>query len=473
LNKGKPIMSRCRVVVIADDPILARAISGQLHDSLGQAARIGSFPSNSDPLSLESADSLLLATTAAANAQQAVRLVQEVTLQQGPPMIVVVAGEAAAHAEQLAGLASYIGCRLRWPEDAALLTSLVGDHLAQGWKVTDSEEESLEEIIRRRLLRWTPSLLPMVERLALAASHNVNVLLTGETGTGKPHLARLIHECSPRQGQRFLVVPCGALAAHLVDSEFFGHVKGAFTGADQPKVGKFAAAGTGTLLLDEIDALGLPQQAKLLRVLETGEYEPVGSNQTELCTARIIAASNWNLEEAVQNGKFRADLYHRLDVMSFQLPPLRERVEDIAPLVRGMTARFNRKFRKNLFAISPSALAALEAFPWPGNLRQLENAVQQAVLVSTGPELLVEHLPLLVQKRATRTAGTGQASGPSLHADCETAERLTIQRALRRCGQSRVQAARLLGISCATLFRKLKKHRLMGAPSRTAVAAQA
>jgi transcriptional regulator with PAS, ATPase and Fis domain len=315
--------------------------------------------------------------------------------------------------------------------------------------------------------------LPLVERLALAAAHDVNVLLTGETGTGKTHLARLIHEGSPRQAQRFLVVPCGALAARLVESEFFGHTKGAFTGADRPKLGKFAAAGNGTLLLDEIDALGLPQQAKLLRVLETGEYEPVGGNQTELCTARIIAASNGNLEEAVACGKFRADLYHRLDVMSFQLPPLRERVEDIAPLVRGMTARFNRKFHKNLFAISPSALAALEAFPWPGNLRQLENAVQQAVLVSTGPELRVEHLPPPVQQRATRTAGTGPASGPSLHDDCETAERLTLQRALIRCGQSRVQAARLLGISCATLFRKLKKHRLMRAPSLTAAAAQA
>src|SRR5262249_45438827 len=158
------------------------------------------------------------------------------------------------------------------------------------------------------------------------------------------------------------------LAANLVESEFFGHAKGAFTGADRPKVGKFEAAGNGTLLLDEIDALGLDQQSNLLRVIETGEYEPVGSNETQYCTARIIVASNWNLDEEVERGKFRRDLYYRLNVMSFHLPPLRERRQDIGPLVRGMAARFNQKFNKELFEISPEAMEALESFPWPGNI---------------------------------------------------------------------------------------------------------
>src|SRR5204862_3540762 len=147
------------------------------------------------------------------------------------------------------------------------------------------------------------------------------VLLTGETGTGKTYLARLIHEYSPRRKEPFLVVPCGALAANLIESEFFGHTKGAFTGADRPKVGKFAAAGEGSILLDEIDALGLEQQANLLRVIETGEYEPVGSNETSRSQARLVVASNWDLEEAVEAGKFRRDLYYRLNVMSFHLPP--------------------------------------------------------------------------------------------------------------------------------------------------------
>jgi transcriptional regulator with PAS, ATPase and Fis domain len=311
-----------------------------------------------------------------------------------------------------------------------VVTNAIRGHLRE---TLSRQEESLEESISRKLLDWTPSLLPMVERLALAASHEVTVLLTGETGTGKTYLARLIHDISPRKGQRFLAVPCGALAANLVESELFGHSRGAFTGANQPKVGKFAAASNGTLLLDEIDALGLEQQAALLRVIETGEYEPVGSNQTQFCTARIIAASNWNLEEAVEQGKFRRDLYHRLDVMPFHLPPLRERVCDIAPLVRGMTSRFNSKFHKCLFAINPEAMSALETYPWPGNIRQLENIVQQAVLLCSGSQLL-RHLPQPLHQYATLTGAQGQEVCPSLHQGRELAERIAIQRALVKCG---------------------------------------
>src|SRR5207302_4870545 len=162
----------------------------------------------------------------------------------------------------------------------------------------------------------TPSLLPLAERIAIAARHDVTVLLTGETGTGKTYLARLMHDCSPRRAEPFLAVPCGAQPANLIESAFFGHVRGAFTGADRAKVGKFEVAGKGTILLDEIDTLGLEQQAGLLRVIETGEYEPVGGNETRQSEARIIVAINWDLEEAVQTGKFRQDLYYRLNVMS-------------------------------------------------------------------------------------------------------------------------------------------------------------
>src|SRR5207247_7963314 len=267
--------------------------------------------------------------------------------------------------------------------EANRLSDLMKEWLGRNRKpLAAAPEETLTERIRQRLLRQTPSLAALAEPLALAASHDMIVLLTGETGTGKTYLARLIHECSPRRQHRLLAIPCGALVANLVESELFGHVKGAFTGADQDKIGKFQAAGEGTVLLDEIETLGLEQQSNLLRVIETGEYEPVGSNRTQLCTARIIAASNCNLEEDVDRGKFRQDLYYRLNVLSFYLPPLRERVPDIGPLVRSMASKFAQKFGKELFAISPEAMAALETFPWPGNIRQLENVVQQAVLMS-------------------------------------------------------------------------------------------
>jgi DNA-binding NtrC family response regulator len=193
----------------------------------------------------------------------------------------------------------------------------------------------------------------------------------------------------------------------------------------------------------------------------------VGSNETKHCEARIIVASNWDLEEAVQNGKFRQDLYYRLNVMSFHLPPLRQRVQDIAPLARSLAARFNTKFRKDLFDVNPLALEALENFPWPGNIRQLENFVQQAVLLSSGPELLLEHLPQQVRDyRATHRPMTVSARPDSLVHNREMLERNVIQRTLEKNGYSRARAATALGISRVTLYKKMKKYGLINGPRR-------
>jgi transcriptional regulator with PAS, ATPase and Fis domain len=331
-------------------------------------------------------------------------------------------------------------------------------------------DESLVDQIRERLLQRTPSLASLAEPLALAASHDVIVLMTGETGTGKTYLARLIHECSLRREHRLLVIPCGALVANLVGSELFGHVKGAFTGADRPKVGKFEAAGDGTVLLDEIETLGLEQQTNLLRVIETGEYEPVGGNQTQICTARIIAASNCNLQEAIKKGGFRQDLYYRLNVMSFCLPPLRERTQDIGPLARSMASRYAQQFNKELFSISPNALAGLESYPWPGNIRQLENVMQQSVLMSTGPELLWPDLPKTIQQYVESGGFPRSAAKETLLHHREEVERCAIQRALMNSGNSRAGTASALGISRVTLYKKMKKYGLMEGPRNRAQA---
>jgi two-component system, NtrC family, response regulator HydG len=459
-------MSGSRLALVADDQPLANAIQTHLKKNLGQIAFACPLASISSFLSRDTDALLLLAAASQTEAAQIYRLVQEICLQKLPPIIMLVEDANADRTAQFDRLDPYIARKLHWPEDADKLVQLVRERIGRvrGW--LEPCDETVNEVIRRRLENQTPSLLPLVERLALAAAHDVTVLLTGETGTGKTYLARLMHDGSPRHNEPFLTVPCGALPANLVEAAFFGHAKGAFTGADRAKIGKFEAAGKGTILLDEIDTLGLEQQAGLLRVIETGEFEPIGSNETRHCNARIIVASNWNLEEAVRQGKFRQDLYYRLNVMSFHLPPLRERVQDIGPLVRGMAAKYNTKFQKDLFDISPRAQEALETFPWPGNIRQMENFMQQAVLVSKGAELLWEHLPQQVREHQPSPGSAIARDDPdNLFHSREMSERNVIVRALDKNGYSRARAATALGISRVTLYKKMKKYGLMQTPA--------
>jgi DNA-binding NtrC family response regulator len=464
-------MSNSRIALVIADQHLAHSIEDYFRDSLDQSVCLSSFETVRENLNSPDGGTLVLATAKPTDVAPAIHLIQEIRLLEWPCRIVLLQTKAASEVRDLSFLDPQLAGRLRWPEEARRLGDLVKEPSKRNRRVqVAASEDTLSDRLRQRLMRQTPSLASLAEPLALAASHDMIVLLTGETGTGKTHLARLIHEYSPRRQHRLLSIPCGALVANLVESELFGHVKGAFTGADQDKVGKFEAAGEGTVLLDEIETLGLEQQSNLLRVIETGEYEPVGSNRTQLCTARIIAASNCNLEEAVEQGKFRQDLYYRLNVLSFYLPPLRERVQDIGPLVRSLAAKFAQKFGKELFAISPEAIAALEAFPWPGNIRQLENVIQQAVLMSQGTELLWPHLPKLIQENAENGHATNGVLKDSLAQNRAEVERSTIQRALMKHGYTRSHAASALGISRVTLYKKMKKYGLMDWPVEQAQA---
>jgi two-component system response regulator HydG len=294
----------------------------------------------------------------------------------------------------------------------------------------------------------------------LVAPQDTTLLLSGETGTGKTRLARFIHELSPRREQPFLVINCGALAANLMESEMFGHVRGAFTGAVRDRSGKFTDAGRGTLLLDEIDSLPPCLQAKLLRAVDDRVFEPVGSNQPLPVQARLIAASNRILEQEVEAGRFRADLYYRLNVVSFRLPPLRERPGVIPQLASGFLAEIAARNSRPVHSIAPEVLDALQRYRWPGNIRELRNIIERAVALCPGPEIQLTDLPEVIASAARWPSCPNLVPSSSLGSAKREIEAARITEALRKHRNNRLRAAADLGISRMTLYRKLRKYGL-------------
>ncbi len=460
-----------RLLLVATDTRFGQLVQTHTHKTFLLTAPVARFEELPQVIRRDTDGVLLFLASDPADADRIDAAVRELRLQQMPARLAVLSTDTFTQPRRIDALAPFLDANFVWPGHLREFNMWVRKVVTPGRPFPDPTAETVADRIRSRLLALTPSLAGMAEQLEIAATHDVTVLIEGETGTGKTHLARLIHDCSPRAANRFLVVGCGALSGNLIASEFFGHVKGAFTGADVTKVGKFAAAGEGTLLLDEIDTLALDQQANLLRVIETGEFEPVGGNETQVCQARIIAATNWNLAEAVERGTFRSDLYYRLHVLSFRLPPLRERPQDIPPLVRGMVARYGTKFGKRIVTVHADAMRALELFPWPGNIRQLENVLQQAVLSCAGDELRLPHLPQLVHNLQPECAASSTAAplGSLVH-NRETTERAAILRALEKAGFSRTRAAAALGVSRVTLYKKMRKYGLLTKAVPVAVA---
>jgi DNA-binding NtrC family response regulator len=293
-----------------------------------------------------------------------------------------------------------------------------------------------------------------------------SVLLQGETGTGKTRLARLIHELSPRQGQPFLTINCGGLSATIIESELFGHVRGAFTGADRDRTGKLTAVGEGTLLLDDIDGLPLELQAKLLRVIEERVFEPVGSNKTQPFKARLVVASNRPLEQEAQAGRFRTDLYYRLGVMVFYLPPLRENQAIVPALAKRFVQAYAQRDARPVLGVTPLALGALEAHDWPGNVRELRNVIERAVALCAAAWIDLEDLPEPLQ--ALVPAAVAPATAPeetpahTLAARKQQAEEQVIREVLSRNRNNKLRTAADLGISRMTLYKKLYQYGIIG-----------
>ncbi len=292
------------------------------------------------------------------------------------------------------------------------------------------------------------------------ASFSTTVLVSGESGTGKELVARGLHSSSPRAGLPFVAVNCGGIPENLLESEFFGHVKGAFTGADTSKSGLFALADCGTLFLDEIGELPLGLQVKLLRVLQEGEIRPVGSSLTRHVDVRIIAATARDLAREVSLGRFREDLYYRLNVVTIHIPPLRERTDDIALLAGHFLKKVNRKLGAEVQSIAPAALALLLQYSWPGNARELENIMERAVIMAEQGVILPENLPQHLSGAVAPTPTLDAYQGFSLKEAGELLERKLIGRALAATGGNKSRASEMLEISYPSLLSKIKKYHL-------------
>ncbi|MFZ0706038.1 MAG: sigma-54 dependent transcriptional regulator [Candidatus Korobacteraceae bacterium] len=365
-------------------------------------------------------------------------------------LVIIMTGYASVETAVAAlknGAYDYINKPLD-PEETALLVAKALAH-----RRTQQEnirlKETVAEIARpSEIIGQSVAMKHIFDAIETVAPTDATVLITGESGTGKELVARAVHAGSTRRYHPLVVIHCGALTETLLESELFGHEKGAFTGAQYRKKGKFEIAEGGTVFLDEIGDISLKTQTDLLRVLQEREIVRVGGNQTIKVDFRCVAATNKNLDQLIEEGKFRPDLYYRLNVFHIELPALRERLEDIPLLVDHFVRKFAREMNKKITRVSPAAMAILQQQPWPGNIRELENAVERAMVVSQEPELREADFTLKARN------DTPQSEGRSL----DDVEKGHILRVLEECGGNQTRAAEVLGIDRVTLHHKLKKY---------------
>jgi DNA-binding NtrC family response regulator len=464
MNTAPP--RRATVLLVTQHESVARLVRSAT-DALGQVAL--QVSANHATVFAEvrraGADVLLLHITPTVDCAEVIELLQLLrTLER--PVVGLLLGDAArprdAEALLRAGAAAYFE---GVPELQRLKDVIQGAALARR-----GEEEPADAVGPFGLVRSCQA-GNVNEQMRRVIRQDATILLTGETGTGKTRLARLIHELSPRAAEPFHVIDCGAMNPELIESEMFGHVKGAFTGAERDRVGKFAAAGGGTLLLDSISSLPLALQAKLLRAVDERTFEPVGSERPLPLRARLMAAGNIPLETLVAAGRFRADLFFRINVVSFRLQPLRERPELIVPLARQFLAEFAVRNRPDVQAFAAATRNALKAYSWPGNIRELRNVIERAVALCPGPEIVPADLPEAVERgHHAQPALPGAAAPPVAAASPPSttllrtrahAEATRISEALVKHQNNRCRAAAELGISRMALYNKLHKYNLL------------
>ncbi len=328
--------------------------------------------------------------------------------------------------------------------------ALERDSLREENRLLHGELDSLD----RPLIGESPAIQDVVRTAQQAAASNATILLRGESGTGKEILARAIHRWSPRRNRPLVTVNCVALSEELLESELFGHEKGAFTGAHQRKQGKVELANSGTLFLDEIGDIRPALQAKLLRLIQEQEFERVGGTRPIRVDVRFVAATNTDLERAMKEGRFRQDLYYRLNVVTLVLPPLRERKGDVEPLARHFVEKYSAELKRPPKPVSPAALAMLTEYDWPGNVRELENAIERAVVLSTGAEIGPKDLPILKGEPSDETS---EESAGTYHEAVLQFKRELLRSALARANGNQTRAAETLGLQRTYLSRLLKE----------------
>src|SRR5438132_2668122 len=343
------------------------------------------------------------------------------------------------------------------PWDNARLAAIIRNQVELGKALRKGQRlEAENELLRvdgkgQALIAESPAMRPILELINRVGPSDANVLITGENGTGKGVVARALHSVSVRAGKPLVVVNMGGLSEGVFESELFGHVKGAFTDAKTDRAGRFELADGGTLFMDEIANIPLNQQAKLLRVLETGEFERVGSSQTRRGNVRVLSANNAHLANEVTTGRFRRDLLFRLNTIEIGLPALRDRKEDIMPLANNFLRMHAKRYRKEFGGFDETARERLMAHPFPGNVRELDHVIERAVLMSTGPQIKARDLGL--------STGGGDAGGMAGMSRKEV-EGYLIKKALARAGGNARQAAEALGLSRSAFYRRLQQYGL-------------
>ena len=377
--------------------------------------------------------------------------------QQGGSALVIVmsayGGEDAAIAAMKEGAYDYLPKPFR-PDEVVLTLRKAEERERLREEVAGLKAQLSSGPAERGLVAESSAMRQALALVARVADHNTTVLITGESGTGKEVIARAIHRASPRANRAFVGINCAAIPENLLESELFGHVRGAFTGASADKTGLFEHANGGTILLDEIGELPIGLQAKLLRVLQEGEIRRVGDQKTRKVDARVLAATARDLEAEVTAGRFREDLFYRIHVVAIELPPLRERREDIAPLARYFAARLSQRLGRPL-SLSDAGVAWLEAQKWPGNVRELENAIERAAVLTEKEVLEPSDFQALPRRRDEDKGSVGEGK---LSDVVECAERQAILEALEATNGNRRAAAERLGVSLRTLFYKIDRY---------------